>query len=192
MSRVNVQMGQNCQVADDASLEDVILGDRVVVRGGAQLRNVVVGSDTRIAREVTLYSPDAARPVRVGAHCWLSHGVFGEGTGGAIEIGDYTVLAHRCTLLTSSGPGAQSPIIDAFYPVELGDVTIGAHCWLGVNTVILPRAHLLEGCVVGANSLVRGGELPGWSVYGGNPVRRLKELDPDALAEARKRLEEAP
>ena len=186
MASVNVRMGVGCDISPAASLENVVLGDRVTIRDGAQLKNVVVGSDTRVARDVTLYSSDPERPVRVGSHCWLAFGVFGEATGGEIRIEDYAVLAHRCTLLTSSGPGEQSPLMDALYPVDLGEIRIGPHSWIGAHCVFLPHARLGEGVVIGSCSLVRAGEYEDWTVYGGSPARRLKVLDRERVEALRR------
>jgi NDP-sugar pyrophosphorylase family protein len=70
--RVNVQLGEACDVSPYCSLENVVVGPRVQIAQGVQLKNVLVGPDTKIGREVTLYSPDptaqCASESRVGCH----------------------------------------------------------------------------------------------------------------------------
>src|SRR3954471_2986429 len=82
--QINVKAGADCEVSPFCTLENVELGEGVRIGEGTQLKNVVVGSGTKIGRRVTLYSPDSSRPVQLGNSCWLSEGVFGEATGGAI------------------------------------------------------------------------------------------------------------
>jgi len=184
----NVSAGKDCVISPSCSLDNVVLGDGVVIRDGVRLRNAVIGDFTHIARNVTFYSPLAERPIRIGHHCWFSYGVFGEATGGEIQIGDYVVMAHRTTLVTSSGPGPQSPIMNALYPVHCGTVRIGAHCWLCANVVILPDAVFEEGVILGANSLASTGRFDSWSLYAGNPARLLKRLDPAHIQAVRLQL----
>ena len=183
--RIDVTTGRDCQISPFSSLENVVLGDRVMIGDGVQLKNVVVGSGTKLGRNVTLYSSVPDRPVRIGRTCWLSFGVFGEATGGEIALDDYVVIAHATTILTSSGPGNQSPIMSALYPTELGPVLVGAHSWVGAQCVLLPGAALGEGVVVGSNALVPRGSYEAWSLYGGTPARLIKKLPASALAPAK-------
>jgi acetyltransferase-like isoleucine patch superfamily enzyme len=183
----NVTAGHDCIISPLCSLEHVTLGDAVRVGDGAQLKNVVLGSHTKIGRNVTLYSSEPERPVRVGRHCWFSVGAFGEGTGGEIRIGDHAVVAHGTRILTSSGPGEQSPIMNALFPVQLGAVLIGDHSWLGAHSLVLPGATLGEGVVLAANSMLRSGQYEGWCVYGGSPARLIRVLDRQAVQEAKAR-----
>jgi acetyltransferase-like isoleucine patch superfamily enzyme len=175
--RANVEAAEGCEISPYCSLENVVLARGVVIRDGAQLKNVVAGEGTRFSRNVSIYSPGEDRPVRIGRQCWFSHGVLGEATGGEIEIGDYAVVAHFTILLTSSGPGAQSPVMDALYPVRTGDIRIGPHCWLGAHSVVLPGARFEEGVVLGANSTAALERFEAWSVYGGNPARQRRRMN---------------
>ena len=182
---VNVVAGEGCEISPHASLENVVLGRGVTVRDGAQLKNVIAGDFCRFSRNVTLYSPDESRPVRIGKSCWFSHGVLGEGTGAEIAIGDYVVIAHGTTLLTSSGPGTISPLMNILYPVECAPIALGRHCWIGAQCVLLPGARLEEGVVLGANSMAPGKLLEAWSVYAGSPATMRKRIDPARVQEAR-------
>ena len=185
--QIGVQAGPDCVISPFCSLENVVTGSHVRIDDGVQLKNVVIGDDTKISRDVTMYSPNPERPVRIGSHCWISAGVLGEATGGDVRVGDFVVIAYRTTILTSSGPGPRSPILNQIYPVELGSVQVGDHCWVCAHCLLLPKTLLGEGVVVAANAVVTGGDYAGWSVYGGSPARRLKTLDPARVAEAKQR-----
>jgi len=181
--RVNVAAPEGCEISPYCSLENVVLARGVVVRDGAQLKNVIAGAGTRFSRNVSVYSPDEMRPVRIGRQCWLAHGLLAEATGGEIEIGDYTAIGHYSVLLTSSGP-AQSPVLDALFPVRVGDVRIGAHCWLGVHSVVLPGVEFAEGVVLGAHSMAALERFEPWSIYGGSPARLRRHMNRERVEAA--------
>jgi acetyltransferase-like isoleucine patch superfamily enzyme len=62
-------------------------------------------------------------------------------------------------------------------------VTIGAHCTVGQYANILPGVTMGDNCHVGAMSLVpKGSTLDANAVYGGVPVRKIKDLRPGQLA----------
>jgi len=192
--RVNVREGEGCTVDPHCSLENVTLGDHVTIGEGVQLKNVVIGERSRLARRITLYSADPDAPVRIGRECWLGYGIFGEATGGEIRIGDYSAIGQYATLITSSapgGPGAFSAVLREFFPVRLGPILIGRHCWVGAQSVVLPNAVLTEGVVIGANSTVPAGDWPAWCVFWGNPIRLVRRLDAAAVEAALRKHEGA-
>jgi acetyltransferase-like isoleucine patch superfamily enzyme len=54
-------------------------------------------------------------------------------------------------------------------------IAIGNHVWIGMRCTILKGSIIADGCIIAANSLVSGNlNLPA-SVYGGNPVKLLKQ-----------------
>lgn len=56
---------------------------------------------------------------------------------------------------------------------------IGENCFLGFGVCIQAGTTLGEGCVVGANSVVRG-EFPDHCVIVGAPARIVKRYDPQS------------
>lgn len=175
----NCRFGENCTISPLARLNNVICGNGVTINEGASLNNVVISDGAKVSRQVVLYSSNPDRPVRIGKDAWISHGVFGEGTGGEIAIGDYSVIAHFTVLLTSSGPGQKAFLMDQLFPLQVGNVHIGPHCWIGTQCTLLPSVVLPEGVVIGSNSLVKQADYIEWSVYGGSPTRFLKALSRD-------------
>lgn len=173
----NVKAGEGCRIAEDADLHNVICGNNVVIDSGVQLRNVIIGDNTKISRRVTLYTPDEANPITIGREVWLSQGVFGEATGGKISIGDFSVIAYYTTLLTSSGPGKKSVLLDELFPAECGDIVVNDHCWLGAHNLVLPHVYFAEGNVLASNSLARQQDYKPWSLYAGNPAVLKKSFD---------------
>lgn len=61
---------------------------------------------------------------------------------------------------------------------------------LGASVTILPGAHLPEGVVIGACSLVRKSDvLAPWTIYAGNPLRKLQQRPRDTMLAYAKRLD---
>jgi acetyltransferase-like isoleucine patch superfamily enzyme len=172
----NVKMGSNCNISAETSLRNVTCGDHVIINNDVSLNNVIIGNNCKISRNINIYSPDDSKPVIIGDDVWLSHGVFCEATGGQVKIGSYSVIAHFGLLLTSSGPGKKSFLLDEIYPEELGDIIIGEHCWIGAHTVILPEVHLPQGVVIASNSVVRKNDFKEWSLYAGTPAVYKKAI----------------
>lgn len=59
--------------------------------------------------------------------------------------------------------------------VQCNPIVIGADCWLGANSVILPGVDLLPGTIVGAGSVVTRGFGRGHIVVAGNPAKIVRE-----------------
>ena len=62
------------------------------------------------------------------------------------------------------------------------DTVIGNDVWIGTRATILPGTRLGDGVIVGAGAVV-GGEIPPYSIIGGNPARVLRRrFDPEVAA----------
>ena len=59
-------------------------------------------------------------------------------------------------------------------------ISIGAYCFVGSNCVILGGSVLPDQCVLGALSLLNKPLSETRCLYGGQPARRLKPIDPNA------------
>ena len=58
-------------------------------------------------------------------------------------------------------------------------VSIGNNVWLGENVVVLAGAHIGDGCIIGANSVVTS-DIPSNSIAVGVPARVIKRFDQSA------------
>ncbi len=90
---------------------------------------------------------------------------------GKITLGFGTRIAPNVGIITQNH-NKDNP--DEF--VEPKDVVIGEHCWIGMNTVILPGVHLGDYTIVGAGSIVTKSFPEGHCTIVGNPARRLYDL----------------
>ncbi len=95
-------------------------------------------------------------------------------TGNGIRIGDNVAIAANCTFAPANHAFASKDrlIIEQGFLPSKGGIIIGDDVWIGANSVLLDGAIVPCGCVIGAGSIVRG-ELESYSVYAGQPLRKI-------------------
>ena len=106
---------------------------------------------------------------------------------GGVNIEDFvSILAKKHITIshdTHIGPGACIVDFDHYIGPdftktgedgEMGEIYIGAHCWIGANAVVLKGVTLGDGCVVGAGAVVTH-SFPAGSIIVGNPGRLLRK-----------------
>jgi acetyltransferase-like isoleucine patch superfamily enzyme len=97
---------------------------------------------------------------------------FSNSGGGKIVIGSGTWIAPNVGIITTN-----HSLDDISKLGEPSTVSIGKHCWLGMNSVILPRVRLGDHCIVGAGSIVTKSYPEGYCVLAGSPAQVIKRLD---------------
>jgi len=110
-----------------------------------------------------------------------------------IEIGDHVSINRGCEFFTSSNLPSRirignhvaiAPYVRLYaaghdyrrlsLPDTAGDITIGDHCWIGANSVILQGVQIGEGAIIAAGSVVTR-DIPSYAVAAGVPARVLKQ-----------------
>lgn len=89
--------------------------------------------------------------------------------GAHISLGRNVWIAQGCCLITSNHD-LNNPDVHQ----ESKDISIGDHCWLGANAVIMPGVILGPHTVVGANAVVTKSFANGEVVLAGVPARVVK------------------
>ncbi len=89
---------------------------------------------------------------------------------GKIEIGDYTGIGPNVGIIS-----ANHSLID-FRKHEVGVVSIGKYCWLGMGCIILPNVKLGDFTIVRAGAVVTKSFEEGHCVIGGNPAVIVKQF----------------
>ena len=93
-----------------------------------------------------------------------------------LEVGERTVIGANASIL--GHVGEKNKLLRA--PVK-----IGKNCTVGQYTNIFPGVTMGDNCHVGAMSLVpKGMTLDSNAIYGGVPVRKIRDLAPDEHATA--------
>lgn len=166
---------------------DARLSDRASYYGASRIS---VGDHTRIDDFCVLSAGEGG--IEIGAHVHLA--VFCSLIGaGRIHIADFANLSSRVSIYSSnddySGAHMTNPTVPAAYTgVTHAPVTLGRHVIVGAGSVILPGVTLADGVAIGALSLVRRDGEP-FTVYAGNPARRIGERKRDLLVLERQFLE---
>jgi galactoside O-acetyltransferase len=112
------------------------------------------------------------RNVHIAVFCNVAGGDKG------IEFEDFSGLAYGCHVFTQSddysGRTLTNPTVpDKFKKEFKKAIVIGRHSIVGTNSLIFPGVVLAEGTSVGALSMVTK-STEEWSVYFGQPARRIK------------------
>jgi acetyltransferase-like isoleucine patch superfamily enzyme len=153
----SVVVGFDAQFLGDIDLrtrDSAILrfGDRVKLDGPVRIvaagqRGIEIGDDTRI----TCYT--------------IING------GGHIHIGKGVIIGPRSSINANEHRfRSNTPVIDSGF--DHVDIWIGDDVWLGSDVAVLPGAHIANGTIIGANSVVNCATEPR-SIYVGSPARRV-------------------
>jgi len=95
------------------------------------------------------------------------------GTAG-IYVGNYTQIAPNVGIMSGNHSVYDTrKTIDNDSPVVIGD-----YCWLGMNSMILPKVVLGDHTIVAAGSIVTKSFPQGYCVIAGVPARKIRDLCP--------------
>ncbi|RDU64786.1 acyltransferase [Helicobacter sp. MIT 14-3879] len=102
-----------------------------------------------------------------------------------IIMKDFSGLAPRAHLFTSSDDYSGKFMTNPTLPDEYcgryeKSLTLGEHSIVGTCSIIFPGANLAIGTAVGAMSLIRK-PTKEWSIYFGNPARRISQRSKNIL-----------
>jgi dTDP-4-amino-4,6-dideoxy-D-glucose acyltransferase len=136
-------------------------------------KNIYLGDNVRIDDFCIVSAGEGG--IRIGRNVHIS--AFASIVGQApIDFEDFSGISNKVAVFSSTDDfvkGMTNPTIpDRFRRLKHIPVRLGRHAVVGSNSVLLPGSELAEGTSVGALSVVRG-KLEPWSVYMGNPVKRI-------------------
>lgn len=99
-------------------------------------------------------------------------GIYFQNQSALIEIGQGTFIAPNVGLIT------QNHVIGNLEESTEGSpIKIGRHCWLGMNSVVLPGINLGDHTIVGAGAIVTKSFPEGRVVLVGNPARPIRRIE---------------
>lgn len=165
--------------------QNVKISDKAAIYGAEQMR---IGDNSRIDDFCVVSGRvQIGRNVHIAPLCLVAGGAPG------IVLGDFSGLAYSVRVFAQSddysGGTMTNPTIPSEYKMEhLAAVEIRRHVIVGTGSVICPGVTLGEGTAVGAMALVLR-STDAWSIYVGNPARKLRDRKRDLLLLERKYLE---
>jgi galactoside O-acetyltransferase len=153
-----------------------------------------IGENVLISKKASIYSPEKieiGNNVRIDDFSILSGKInlgdyihiaayaslFGGECGIIME--DFTTLSSKVSTYAISddytGESLTNPMIpNKFKKLDTGMVKLEKHVIIGAGSIILPNSIIKIGTAVGAVSLVNK-SLDEWSIYAGNPIKKIKE-----------------
>ena len=136
-------------------------------------KNIYLGDNVRIDDFCIISAGEGG--IRIGRNVHIS--AFASVVGQApIDFEDFSGISNKVAVFSSTDDfvkGMTNPTIpDRFRRLKHLPVRLGKHAVVGSNSVLLPGSELGEGTSVGALSVVRG-KLEPWSVYMGNPAKKI-------------------
>lgn len=110
--------------------------------------------------------------VGIDAYPGIMKGCYIQGKGG-IRIGDYTQIAPNVIMVS-----ANHDVHDSRKHI-LKPIKVGNYCWLGAGCKIMPGVELGDFTIVAAGAVVTKSFPDGYTLIGGMPAKKIKELNPD-------------
>ena len=165
----------------------------------AELGLAQYGEHVLISRKASLYSPETIRigdDVRIDDFCILSgHIRLGSrihisaysalyGSNG-IEFRDDTICSARSVIYSAVDDFSGEYLVGPMYESSLrgcveGRVVLERFSAVCAGSIVFPGVRLLEGAVLGAQSLLKHDAEP-WTIYAGVPARIIKPRSRDML-----------
>lgn len=142
------------------------------------LNNVSLSDGVKIAKSCSLFGGHS-NLLEIGEGTYVGMNTIMNGYVDKITIGRNVSFGANVYLMVDSGPNA-SKKLQRLYPVEHGPITIGDHCWIGSESVIMPNVILGEFCIVAANSFVKQ-SFPAYSIIGGTPARLIRKMTDEEI-----------
>ncbi len=117
--------------------------------------------------------------VKVGAHSWIGPNCILDGSGG-LSIGGHCSISAGVQIY--SHDTVEWAVSGGVAPYRQQATEIGDRVYLGPNTVVAAGSRIGQGCIVGAQSFVKG-ELAPRSFAAGSPARVIGRVEVSADGE---------
>ncbi|EKO3593977.1 acyltransferase [Vibrio metschnikovii] len=159
-----------------------------------------LGKNIKISDKASIYNPELIEiddnsriddfcvisgKVKIGRNVHITPQCLIAGGEPGLIIEDFVTLAYGVKIFTQSddytGITMSNSTVPKCYKNEIKkSVQLKRHSIIGAGSIILPGVTLSEGTSVGANSLILK-TTSDWSIYVGNPARKIKDRKKDLL-----------
>lgn len=165
-STPGLEIGEGVFISPDARIHPSVRGTQIKI-----------GAHSQIYEFVCIKAVGGSGSFVTGEHCYINPGCVIY-TGNGITLGDYVLLAPGVMLMPTNHAFSRRDIQirhQGFLPSK-GGIVIENDVWIGANSVVLDGAHLRQGCIIAAGSVV-GGEVPAYEIWGGTPAHKIRDRD---------------
>lgn len=150
------------------------VGQSVTVGSELAINNqgfITIGDNCEIADRV-LFSCYKGGSIVVGSNCFIGDNVKVVADSGSVKIGNNCLLAENVSIRASNHGTRLGQLIRLQNNI-VKNISIGHDCWIGKGVTVLAGSFIADGCVIGANSVVRGVTEPN-TIYAGVPIKKIK------------------
>ncbi len=138
---------------------------------GARLGGPVTVEDVRF---LNLHRPGGLSKLSLGARCFVGREVLLD-LAAPLVLEDDVTIGPRVTILTHEKIGFAKHPLTALFPERTGAVKLEAGCYVGAHALILQGVTVGRCSVVAAGAVVTEDVAP-WTVVGGVPAKKIRDL----------------
>lgn len=137
-------------------------------------RNVSIGESSILYKQVSVYTNNSGS-LTIGDNSHIAPFGYLLIDKNKIEIGDNVAIGPFCSMICHSNDtnGASDLFVNNYLD---GNIIIGNNVFIGAQCTILPGTVIEDDVVIAANSVVKG-KVESSSVYGGTPVKKIKDIE---------------
>lgn len=159
-------------------LSNLSFGENVTIHPSTSVNNVQFGNNIKVSKGCTIHGGEK-HVVKIGSGAILAMYLTLEGSQADIELGEKVSIGQHSVIVSDWGlaPGSA---LNKLFAKPAAPIKIGGHSWIGSGCVIAPGVTIGKYCVVASNSYVDA-DVPDFSVFGGNPARFIRSIDPKEI-----------
>lgn len=133
-------------------------------------RNIILKSGVYIKGGVRLCVCNNKAFIKIGKNTTVGYNTF-IFSSEAISIGDDCMIAPNVYFVDSDHGTDRERLMNTQSNVTAA-IEVGDDVWIGTGAVILKGAHIPTGCIIAANSVIKG-KLEPYTIYGGIPAKKI-------------------
>jgi len=154
------------------------VGENVNVHPSTSYNYVQFGDNLKIAKECIIFGSEE-HTVTIGSGSILAMCTIIDGTQAEVKIGKNVSLGQQ-SVLVSHYNVPESSKLKKLFKIQAAPITIGDDTWTGSGCIFAPGVTVGKCCIIASNSYVDR-SVPDYSIYGGNPAKLIRNIDPNDL-----------
>ncbi len=140
---------------------------------GAKLGGAVTVEDVRF---LNLHRPGGLSKLTLGKRVFVGREVLLD-LAAPLTLEDDVTIGPRVTILTHEKIGFATHPLAQYFPERVGPVRLEAGCYVGAHALVLQGVTIGKCAVVAAGAVVTE-NVPEWTVVGGVPAKKIRDVRP--------------